>query len=72
MAEEKGCTFGQVTRERIDNFIDVFEKFRDNDFKHLAEDSKKAASRPGWLVTAIIIVLSNMTVALGLARILGK
>ena len=70
--KDKGCSYGYVTRERLDNFIEIFEKFRDNDFHDLAEDSKKAASRPSWVVTAVIVILSNLTVALGLARLLGK
>lgn len=69
---KNGCSFGKITRERLNNFISVFEDFRDNDFKHLAEDVKKTASRPSWMVTALIIILSNLAVGLGLARILGK
>lgn len=69
---KNGCSFGKITRERLNNFIGIFEEFRDNDFKHLADDVKKTASRPSWTVTALIIILSNLAVGLGLARILGK
>lgn len=70
--DEKGCDFGKVTRERLDNFIDIFKDFRDNDFVHLAEDVKKLGKRPSWVTTVIMIILSNLVVGLTLAQILGK
>ena len=70
--EEKGCTFGHVTRERVDNFVEAFEKFRDNEFLHLAKDVKKLGKRPSWVTTAVLIILSNLVVALTLAQLLGK
>lgn len=72
MEENKGCAYGKVTRERLDNFVDIFKSFRDNDFAHLVEDVEKLGKRPSWLVTAILIILTNITVGLALAQILGK
>lgn len=69
---KNGCSFGKITRERIDNFIKNFEDFKNNEFKHLADDVKKTANRPSWTVTALIIILSNLVVGLSLARILAK
>jgi len=39
----KGCSFGQVTRERVDNFIEMFNDFKENDFRHLAEKVEQIA-----------------------------
>jgi len=72
MVENKGCAYGKVTRERLDNFIDIFKDFRDNDFAHLAKDVKRLGKRPSWITTAIMIILSNLVVALTLAQLLGK
>ena len=70
--ENKGCAYGKVTRERVDNFIKIFEDFRDNDFHSLVKDVEKLGKRPSWLVTVVLIILTNMTVGLALAQILGK
>ncbi len=69
--ENKGCAYGQVNRERINHFVKSFEKFRDNDFYHLAKDVKKLGNRPSWLTAGIMIALTNLVVGLALARILG-
>jgi len=70
--ENRGCAYGKVTRERVDNFIKLFEDFRDNDFAHLEKNVEKLGKRPSWITTAIMIILSNLVVALTLAQILGK
>jgi len=70
--ENKGCAYGKVTRERVDNFIKLFEDFKNNDFFHLAKDVERLGKRPSWITTAIMIILSNLVVALTLAQLLGK
>lgn len=70
--ENKGCAYGKVTRERVDNFIKLFEDFKDNDFHSLAKDVEKLGKRPSWITTVIMIILSNLVVGLALAQILGK
>ena len=72
MTEDKGCGYGYITRERVDNFIKLFEDFKDNDFFHLVKDVKKLGKRPSWVTTAVLIILSNLVVALTLAQLLGK
>jgi len=72
MAENKGCAYGKVTRERVDNFIKLFEDFKNNDFDHLVQDVKKLGKRPSWITTVIMIILSNLVVALTLAQLLGR
>lgn len=70
--DNQGCAFGKITRERVDNFIKIFEEFRDNDFKHLAEKVDRIGHRPSWAVSAIIWILSSTTVGLIVrASILG-
>ena len=70
--ENKGCAYGKVTRERVDNFIRLFEDFKNNDFHSLAKDVEKLGKRPSWITTAIMIILSNLVVGLTLAQILGR
>jgi len=72
MVEDKGCAYGKVTRERVDNFIKLFEDFKNNDFAHLEKNVEKLAKRPSWVTTAIMIILTNLVVALTLAQLLGK
>lgn len=72
MAENKGCAYGKVTRERVDNFIKLFEDFKNNDFVHLEKSVEKLGKRPSWITTVIMIILSNLVVGLALAQILGK
>lgn len=72
-----------MSRERIDNYEKTFDKFLNNDFRHLELDvketkesvgniEKKQNKRPTWLTTVIIIGLTNITIGLALAQILGK
>jgi len=70
--ENKGCAYGKVTRERVDNFIKLFEDFKKNEFFHLAKDVKRIGKRPSWVTAAIIIILTNLVVGLSLAQILGR
>lgn len=70
--ENKGCAYGKVTRERVDNFIKLFEDFKNNDFHSLVKDVEKLGKRPSWITAAIIIILTNLVVGLALAQILGK
>lgn len=70
--ENKGCAYGKVTRERVDNFIKLFEDFKDNDFAHLEKNVEKLGKRPSWITAVIMIILSNLVVGLALAQILGK
>lgn len=70
--ENKGCAYGKVTRERVDNFIKLFEDFKNNDFHSLAKDVEKLGKRPSWVTAAIIIILTNLVVGLGLAQLLGR
>lgn len=72
MVENKGCAYGKVTRERVDNFIKLFEDFKKNDFDHLAKDVERLAKRPSWITAVIMIILSNLVVALTLAQLLGR
>lgn len=80
---ENGCSFGKVTRERLNNYEKTFDKFLRNDFRHLELDvketkesvasiDKKQNKRPSWLTAAIIIGLTNLVVGLALAQIIGK
>jgi len=69
---KNGCPYGKVTRERLDNFIDIFKDFRDNDFAHLEKNVEKLGKRPSWITTVIMIILSNLVVGLTLAQLLGK
>lgn len=70
--KKNGCAFGKVTRERVDNFIKMFEDFRDNEFAHLAEDVKNLGKRPTWLVSIIITALTGLLTALAIMQIAGK
>lgn len=60
----KGSAFEQITRERVDNFIKLFDEFRNNDFKGLVKEVKQMGKRPSWAVSTIIWILSSLTVAL--------
>lgn len=66
--DNQGCAFGKITRERVDNFIKMFEDFKKNDFKHLADKLNTLASnmsaRPSWAVSTIIWILSSALVGL--------
>jgi len=66
----KGCSFGQVTRERVDNFIEMFNDFKENDFRHLAEKVEQIANRPSWAVSVIIWILSSTVVGLAVRAII--
>ena len=57
--DNQGCAFGKITRERLDSFIRIFENFRDNDFKHLANNM---SGRPSWAVSTVIWILSSTVV----------
>lgn len=70
--KDAGCAYGKVTRERVDNFIELFNDFKKNDFAHLTEAVEKIGKRPSWLIAIVIIILTNITVGLALAQILGK
>jgi len=70
--EKEPLAFCKVTRERVDNFIKLFNDFRKNDFAHLAEDVEKIGKRPSWLIAIVIIILTNITVGLTLAQISGR
>jgi len=67
-----GCAYGKITRERLDNFIDIFKDFRDNDFAHLEKNVEKLGKRPSWITTAVIIILTNITTALAIAQLINK
>ena len=70
--KSNGCAFGRENRVMIENIVEMFKDFKDNDFAHLAEDVKKLAKRPSWVTMAIVIILTNLVVGLGLAQILGR
>lgn len=70
--KNKGCAYGKVTRERVDNFIKMFEDFKKNDFHSLAKDVKSMGKRPTWLVTIIITGLTTLVVGLAIMQIAGK
>lgn len=59
-----GCAFGKITRERVDNFIKMFDDFKDNDFKSLVKEVKQMGKRPSWAVSTIIWILSSLAVGL--------
>lgn len=59
-----GCAFGKITRERIDNFIKMFDDFKNNDFKGLVKEVKQMGHRPSWTVSTIIWILSSLAVGL--------
>ncbi len=67
-----GCAFGKITRERVDNFIKMFDDFRTNDFKGLTKKVDQLGHRPSWGVSTIIWILSSLAVGLLVrAAILG-
>ncbi len=70
--KKNGCAFGRENRVMIKNMVEMFTRFRDNDFYHLAKDVKKLAMRPTWMTMAIIVVLTNLVSALSLAVILRR
>ena len=65
---KNGCAFGKITRERVDNFIKMFDEFRDNEFKHLSAKMDQLTSqmgrRPSWAISTIVWILSSLAVAL--------
>jgi len=61
---EKPSGYCQITRERVDNFIKIFEDFKNNDFKSLVREVKQMGKRPSWAVSTIIWILSSLAVGL--------
>ena len=55
----KENAFDRITRERVDNFIKMFDDFKNNDFKGLVKEVKRIGNRPSWAVSTIIWVLSS-------------
>ena len=70
--KKEPSAYCRVTRERVDNFIKLFEDFKKNEFSHLAKDVKKLGKRPSWITTVIVIALTNLVVGLTLAQLLGR
>ena len=60
----KNSSFERITRERVDNFIKMFNDFKSNDFKGLVKKVEKMGHRPTWAVSTIIWILSSLTVGL--------
>jgi len=60
----KGSAFEQITRERVDNFIKMFNEFKNNDFKGLVKKVELWGRRPSWAVSTIIWILSSAFTAL--------
>jgi len=60
----KGNAFDRITRERVDNFIQMFNDFKNNDFKELVREVKLQGKRPSWAVSTIIWILSSAFTAL--------
>lgn len=61
---KNGCAFGRITREKVDNFIQMFNDFKNYDFKSLADKVKQIGHRPTWITSTIIWVLSSLVVGL--------
>ena len=55
----KGNAFEKITRERVDNFIKMFDDFKNNDFQSLVKEVKRIGNRPSWAVSTIVWVLSS-------------
>jgi len=62
--DPKENAFDRITRERVDNFIKLFDEFRNNDFKGLVTKVEQMGRRPTWAVSTIIWILSSLAVAL--------
>ena len=61
--EQKGCTFGQVSREKIGNIEKTMIELT-GWMQRLDQGLKDAIKRPGWAVLLIISTLSSLCVAL--------
>ncbi len=74
--DKDGCSYGQVSRERVDNYEKSFNKFVNNDFKHLKIDVKSLVKnqnkRPTWFGAALVVILTNLVIILAAAQIMGK
>jgi len=42
-AKNNGCSYGKVTRARLENLEEMFVRFLENDFKELKEDVKSVS-----------------------------
>lgn len=73
---DKGCTYGKVTRTMLGALEKKFDTFYNNDFKEVKDrieqvnsgideiKEKLAYPRPSWAVTAIITILTSTTTGL--------
>ena len=67
-SNNSGCSFGKVTREKVENVEKTFEDFRKNDFHSLRETvdniRDKLLGRLSPSVAALITILGSVTAAL--------
>ena len=61
--DEEGCTFGQVSRNKIENMGAMLDELK-GWMQRLDESMKEALKRPGWPTLAIIAFLSSAVVGL--------
>ena len=69
---QEGCEYGKANRDRLNWFIEEWDNWKNNDFKHFQDHVYKKidklkdsfTNRPSWSLFLVIIILSNITVGL--------
>jgi len=76
-----GCEYGEATRDKLEWFIDEWNRWRTNDFKHFQDCvfekidkiKDKFSKRPSWSIMWIITTLTSLLIGIlgfGIARLI--